>query len=244
MLILISYLHLQHVNLWVKLLREKWVEGDDWTIMPSDYFVYPGNLTLWSKWAKGIDVDNEKSKIPWSSIEKVIAFKYIIFNSLFNAKLLIYIWLIFKCVQVFIPINIPNRHWVLGELRLSSMTVYIYDSLVAMGCYEHLVENKQISKFTEGLAALLNQIDYLSKENRVTIKPADIKFVVIDDLPQQKGMLGDCGVFMCMWMEQLVSGQPLSVLKGMLGDKQADKACMEYRMRMGKIYLGSKDVVG
>lgn len=75
---------MQHVDIWVKLLKEKWVEGNDWTIMPCDYFVTPHDLTTWSPWAQGTSLQKEPPTIPWWTIEKVI----IIINSL---HLLLYV---------------------------------------------------------------------------------------------------------------------------------------------------------
>lgn len=100
--------------------------------------------------------------------------------------------------------------------------------------YNSLVRKGKIKNFCEQLIVLLDGIGYWSKADRTKIKPGDIVFKVLEDLPVQKGELGDCGVFLCMWLEQLVSGKPLTL------DREADKACLDFRLRMGKIFIGSR----
>ncbi|KAL4559020.1 hypothetical protein LXL04_031152 [Taraxacum kok-saghyz] len=119
-----------------------------------------------------------------------------------------------------------DKHWILGELHLKTMTVHIYDSLQTMRSYKSLVANSTISKFKTSLIDLLDGINFWTKTNQARKKPADIQFEVIKDLDQQSEKLGDCGVFMCMWLEKLISGMPLTK------EKDAERAALDFRMRM------------
>ena len=114
------------------------------------------------------------------------------------------------------------------------MTVRVYDSAVGLNCLKKLETKGTIPKFKKSLIALLDGIGYWTKANRPIRKEEDIVFEVVPGLPQQTGKLGDCGVFLCMWLEQLVSGQPLTL------DRPADKACIDFRTRMAKIFIGSR----
>ena len=73
---------MQHLVIWVKLLREKWVKGDNWTVMTSDFFETADNLTLWSPWAEGASFQNEPDTIPWWRLEKVFTLTSKSYNTL------------------------------------------------------------------------------------------------------------------------------------------------------------------
>ncbi|KAL4589909.1 hypothetical protein LXL04_002821 [Taraxacum kok-saghyz] len=193
-----------HVQVWIRLLQESRINTADWTIMSFKYFSTPELLTTWSPWVEGAAIKDEPTLIPWWKVDRV-----------------------------FLPINQSDKHWILGELHLKTMTVHIYDSLQTMRSYKSLVANSTISKFKTSLTDLLDEINFWTKTNQARKKPADIQFEVIKDLDQQSEKLGDCDVFMCMWLEKLISGMPLTK------EKDAERAALDFRMRMGKIYLGS-----
>ena len=58
-------------------------------------------------------------------------------------------------------------------------------------------------------------------------------FPLEDNVPQQSNGLGDCVVFVCMFMEQLVSRQPIHEFM------DPRNVALEFRQRMTKIYWGS-----
>ena len=60
-----------------------------------------------------------------------------------------------------------------------------------------------------------------------------MQFIYEENAPQQSSHLGDCSVFVCMFMEQLVSAQPIRELI------DPKNAALEFRQRMTKIYWGS-----
>ncbi|KAL4581644.1 hypothetical protein LXL04_006170 [Taraxacum kok-saghyz] len=176
-----GWLNNVHVQVWIRLLQESRINTADSTIMSFKYFSTPELLTTWSPWAEGAAIKDKPTLIPWWKVDRV-----------------------------FLPINQSDKHWILGELHLKTMTVHIYDSLQTMRSYKSLVANSTISKFKTSLIDLLDGINFWTKTNQARKKPADIQFEVIKDLDQQSEKLGDCGVFMCMWLEKLISGMPLT----------------------------------
>ncbi|KAL7595767.1 hypothetical protein Lser_V15G29163 [Lactuca serriola] len=132
---------------------------------------------------------------------------------------------------VLLPIHSSPNHWLFGELRLASMEVHIYDSL-GRGAYEKFKSEGIFSKFERRVANYLDKIKYWARRNIPRI-PLNMQFIYEENVPQQSSHLGDCGVFVCMFMEQLVSGQPIRVL---IDPKNAS---LEFRLRMAKIIWGS-----
>ena len=57
-----------------------------------------------------------------------------------------------------------------------------------------------------------------------------MKFILEKQVPQQSGELVDYAVFVCMFMEKLVSDQPIRKLI------DPKNAALEFRQRMAKIY--------
>nr|KAJ0222374.1 hypothetical protein LSAT_V11C200097360 [Lactuca sativa] len=132
---------------------------------------------------------------------------------------------------VLLLIHSSPNHWLFGELRLASMEVHIYDSL-GRGAYEKFKSEGIFSKFEHRVANYLDKIKYWARRNIPRI-PLNMQFIYEENVPQQSSHLGDCGVFVCMFMEQLVSGQPIRVLI------DPKNAALEFRLRMAKIIWGS-----
>ena len=129
------------------------------------------------------------------------------------------------------PIHSSPNHWLFGELRLASMEVHIYDSL-GRGAYEKFQSEGIFSKFERRVANYLDKIKYWARRNIPRI-PLNMQFIYEENVPQQSSHLGDCGVFLCMFMEQLVSGQPIRVLI------DPKNAALEFRQRMSNFFWGS-----
>nr|KAJ0215765.1 hypothetical protein LSAT_V11C300106510 [Lactuca sativa] len=132
---------------------------------------------------------------------------------------------------VLLPIHSSPNHWLFGELRLASMEVHIYDSL-GRGAYEKFKSKGIFSKFERRVANYLDKIKYWARRNIPRI-PLNMQFIYEENVPQQSSHLGDCGVFVCMFMEQFVSGQPIRVLI------DPKNAALEFRQRMTKNFWGS-----
>nr|KAJ0210973.1 hypothetical protein LSAT_V11C400225840 [Lactuca sativa] len=122
---------------------------------------------------------------------------------------------------VLLPIHSSPNHWLFGVLRLASI-----------GAYEKFKSEGIFSKFERRVANYLDKIKYWARRNIPRI-PLNMQFIYEENVPQQSSHLGDCGVFVCMFMEQFVSGQPICVLI------DPKNAALEFRQRMAKIYWGS-----
>nr|KAJ0197585.1 hypothetical protein LSAT_V11C700368570 [Lactuca sativa] len=129
-----------------------------------------------------------------------------------------------------LPIHSSPNHWLFGELRLASMEVHIYDSL-GKGAYEKFNSDGTFTKFESRVANYLDKISYWARRNIPRI-PLNMQFIFEKNVPQQSSHLGDCGVFVCMFMEQLVSSQPIRELI------DPRNTALEFRQRMTKIYWG------
>lgn len=71
--------------------------------------------------------------------------------------------------------------------------------------------------------------------NHMDFPPQKTSINVTDvtDVPQQEGMFEECGVFMLMYIEQLVSGRSIGISTTLV------IAAMQFRTRMGMIYYVS-----
>nr|KAJ0189902.1 hypothetical protein LSAT_V11C800411890 [Lactuca sativa] len=130
-------------------------------------------------------------------------------------------------LEVLLSIHSSHNHWLFGELRLASMEVHIYDSL-GRGAYEKFNSNGTFTKFEAQVADYLDKINYWARRNILRI-PLNTQFIFETNVPQQSSHLGVCGVFVCMFMEQLVSCQPIRELI------DPRNATLEFRQRMTKI---------
>ncbi|KAL4584718.1 hypothetical protein LXL04_009326 [Taraxacum kok-saghyz] len=106
--------------------------------------------------------------------------------------------------RVFIPINITRSHWILAEFSLQTMKVRVFDSGLWTRSLKKLVSDGTIGRFQEDLVGLLDGIDYWASAGVGRKNPKHLTFENVEGLPQQSGKLGDCGVFLCMYLEQLV----------------------------------------
>ncbi|XP_024960794.1 uncharacterized protein LOC112501306 [Cynara cardunculus var. scolymus] len=128
--------------------------------------------------------------------------------------------------RVFILKNIPNAHWVTRELELRSWRLTIYDT-----CLSEMFR-QQINGITlvlkKFLPKFLFEIGYYlgAKEQ---IRPPNVRVFYSKDAPRQCGVLGDCGMFYCMFVEQLSEGQEVNC------ETPTDLHSMIFRSRMASI---------
>nr|KAJ0214552.1 hypothetical protein LSAT_V11C400165640 [Lactuca sativa] len=198
-----GWLESAHITIWYRLLMERRFESDRHTIMPPNFFV-----------SHALEEGQD-----WRAFMAGIAT---------YPNFMVAWW---DVDTVLLPIHSSPNHWLFGELRLASMEVHIYDSL-GRGAYEKFQSEGIFSKFERRVANYLDKIKYWARRNIPRI-PLNMQFIYEENVPQQSSHLGDCGVFLCMFMEQLVSGQPIRVLI------DPKNAALEFRLRMAKIIWGS-----
>nr|KAJ0215277.1 hypothetical protein LSAT_V11C300148050 [Lactuca sativa] len=198
-----GWLESAHITIWYRLLMERRFETDRHTIMPPNFFV-----------SHALEEGQD-----WRAFMAGIA----------TYPNFMVVW--WDVDTVLLSIHSSPNHWLFGELRLASMEVHIYDSL-GRGAYEKFQSEGIFSKFERRVANYLDKIKYWAWRNIPRI-PLNMQFIYEENVPQQSSHLGDCGVFLCMFMEQLVSGQPIRVLI------DPKNAALEFRLRMAKIIWGS-----
>ncbi|KAI3691228.1 hypothetical protein L2E82_49469 [Cichorium intybus] len=93
----------------------------------------------------------------------------------------------------------------LGELRLDTMKIHIYDSFLEGHFYDRLVQQGHIQTFKKQVVALLDSINYWQNRGIPRID-VDLEFIMETWVPQQSGPLGDCAVWSCLLLEYAISG--------------------------------------
>nr|KAJ0202218.1 hypothetical protein LSAT_V11C600306760 [Lactuca sativa] len=198
-----GWLESSHITIWYQLLMERRFEGDRHTIMPPNFFV-----------SHALEEGQD-----WRAFMAGIAT---------YPNFMVAWW---DVDTVLLPIHLSPNHWLFGELRLASMEVHIYDSL-GREAFEKFKSEGIFSKFERRVANYLDKIKYWARRNIPRI-PLNMQFIYEENVPQQSSHLGDCGVFVCMFMKQFVSGQPIRVLI------DPKNVALEFRQRMAKNYWGS-----
>ena len=124
--------------------------------------------------------------------------------------------------------NVPKQHWFLADFNLRSWKVTIYDSATTLGYFEKYQKDGTFTRFGQCILKELDEIFYWD-----TVAPSEKKthipeFVEGQDVPQQELAVsrGDCGVFVCMFLEMLVSNVALRI------DHTSAQSAIMYRTKM------------
>ncbi|KAI3709991.1 hypothetical protein L2E82_39764 [Cichorium intybus] len=126
----------------------------------------------------------------------------------------------------------------LGELRLDTMKIHLYDSFLQGHIYNLLVEQGHIQNFKNHVVALLDSINYWQNRGIPRID-VDLEFIMETWVPQQSGPLGDCAVWCCLLLEYAISGVRVPV-QGDENYTATDYAARKFRERMGRIFWASR----
>lgn len=126
--------------------------------------------------------------------------------------------------QVLIPINVIDRHWVLGELDLDSMVFTIYDTYNITD-YSKILKDK-IKTFRMLLKDFLRALNDVERAKNYKKFPAQFD----TNIPQQEGDMGDCGVWVCKFMQQCINGERLH------GGRDMAASAKEFRDDMAKVF--------
>ena len=140
-----------------------------------------------------------------------------------------------KCsfVQLLIPVVIPSVHWFLVEVNLKRWKVTVYDSM--KGSFNDFNSNGRFEAFGRNLMRILDEIRYWEHLPKRRKRLQVMEFVEAD-VPQQNSSLGDCGVFLCMFME-LLAWKDEDV--AMEFPKDPEEGARNFRHRMASIFWGS-----
>ncbi|GJS66084.1 phospholipase-like protein [Tanacetum coccineum] len=134
--------------------------------------------------------------------------------------------------QVFIPINEPKRHWSLAQFHIQSGNVTFYDSQNIKGVEYRLWYLKMRSCLETKMHVLLHRTGVFSSKG-INPNSYSIKFSQEHNVPQQGGLFGDYGVFVCLFLYRLAHGIPLAV-------KDPIQMALAYQEKKVKFYFEHK----
>ena len=118
-------------------------------------------------------------------------------------------------MQVLFPVNEPNEHWALGELHIRSGVLTIYDSLPKFSRTREWWTETMPARFEYMLPLYLKEQGVL-KAKGVDVDGYRITWKYAEDAPQQSGVLGDCGIWVCINLYRLSHNMSLKVHNPMM----------------------------
>lgn len=118
------------------------------------------------------------------------------------------IFFIFLRTQVLFPVLISKRsHWILIVLDLNDWQVVGYDSFERLCKDTPDDRNIIVEELGDNIVRFLDAIGFWRKSGRQRElgDTTEFRLNLLDDVPQQVGPLGDCGVWVCRNMETHVN---------------------------------------
>ena len=111
-------------------------------------------------------------------------------------------------MHVLFPINVVATHWFMAVLHLDTWKVDIYDSARSMNFFSKYLTGGEFKSFGDSIISELDAIEHWNDFPVGHKDKAIVEFIDIIDAPQQEYTLDrrDCGVFVCIFMEMIVSG--------------------------------------
>ncbi|KAL4579390.1 hypothetical protein LXL04_015534 [Taraxacum kok-saghyz] len=90
------------------------------------------------------------------------------------------------------------------------------------GAFTRFGEEGRFTAFAKNLKKIIDTTSYWDHFPKEKRRNGIMSFVEGENVPQQTGPLGDCGIFLCMFMEKLASGLPLTL------DRDAQQAAVAF----------------
>ncbi|KAF5791876.1 putative Ulp1 protease family catalytic domain, papain-like cysteine peptidase superfamily [Helianthus annuus] len=130
--------------------------------------------------------------------------------------------------EVYVPLYIEGAHWFLGVFNLLNYTLTIYDSL--LNAFE-----KERTDVVCHINFVFDHWLRIHGYNAHRPLPLTYPFRVIyaTDAPQQSGVLGDCGVWVCIFLDRLINKKPLN------DDKDTQKTAERMRRQLALLFYDS-----
>lgn len=108
----------------------------------------------------------------------------------------------FDVDTVYMPVNVHQKHWVIAAIDLVGRQISIYDSSIASTTDSFMVEHLRC--VSELLPSLLKEVGFYAHRSELYDSGVAFKTArVHDGVPQQHTSRGDCGVFICKYVEYL-----------------------------------------
>jgi Ulp1 family protease len=113
-------------------------------------------------------------------------------------------------MQLFIPINLDEQHWIVACVDLLRRHISLYDSYIANESTEKVLQR------TECLPVILPRLMRIGgrSSGSYDLSPFTIERI-LEDVPQQPLGSGTCGIFMSRFVEYIGFGVPLTTLDGL-----------------------------
>lgn len=134
------------------------------------------------------------------------------------------------------PVNIESRdHWVLIVLDLRTWDVTAYDSCKKMKCHKEVL--LIVEELGQNVVRYLDAIGFWRHVDGGRFFKGDTcEFLthMMEDVPQQGGFLGDCGVWVCRNMEKVAYQEDYRV------SGETDLIATDYRRRMIDTFFSAR----
>jgi Ulp1 family protease len=113
-------------------------------------------------------------------------------------------------MQLFIPINLSQQHWIVARVDFARRHISLYDSYIANESTETVL------RYTECLPVILPRLMRIGRLSDASydLTPFTIERI-LEDVPQQPPGSGTCGIFTSRFVEYLGFGVPLTTLDGL-----------------------------
>ncbi|CAI9279643.1 unnamed protein product [Lactuca saligna] len=132
---------------------------------------------------------------------------------------------------VIFVINVVHAHRFLAVLHLDTWKVEIFDSAQVASYFSTYLTNGEFKSFGDSIISELDVIEYWKHFPIGHRDNAKVEFVDVVDTPQQEYSLerGDCGVFVCMFMEMIIYGVLVEI------SRTSREAAFLYRNKMANV---------
>ncbi|KAJ9565758.1 hypothetical protein OSB04_001724 [Centaurea solstitialis] len=127
--------------------------------------------------------------------------------------------------EVYIPVCIHPRHWFLVDLDLLTMRMAVYDSYRCPSLQEQV--NALLRLLKRGLQEVFTALNQPTRAKQAE----ELFWYFPSHIPQQSGVAGDCGVWLCRFLSELVSG----IAPRMVDDPAA--AARDWRKHMAEQFF-------
>ncbi|KAD5318257.1 hypothetical protein E3N88_18203 [Mikania micrantha] len=129
----------------------------------------------------------------------------------------------------YVSVNVDNQHWCFAVIDIPKWSMTVYDS------YQEICSTARTD--------MLNFLDYMFTTwlayNNYDMGPT-FRYPPFDrsypiSVPHQSGSVGDCGVWVCIFLQRLISNEELYI-----SNEDTAKAVREFRWNFCKLMYGKK----
>ncbi|PWA44200.1 phospholipase-like protein [Artemisia annua] len=131
--------------------------------------------------------------------------------------------------KVFFPINEPDVHRSLGVLTISTGVIMLYDSLGSKKDEDLSLWDRNFRQiFQTHLPVYLIKSEVMARRN-MDPNTYHVSFLYAANVPRQGGLLGDCGIWVTIFLNRLSQNKSLII-------KKPVQAALAYREHLAEFY--------